>query len=324
MGTAQPARLELPTGLPVGTVNAYLFTEPEPILVDTGVKSPASWEALLYGLGAQGLTVADLSRVIITHAHVDHYGQASDIAEQSDTEIWVCDLGASWLEATAAMWAQRTRFYSEFFLPALGLPAAGAGTLLSGIQALETLGSPVPANRLHTFPVDGVLQMGGRSWQVLHTPGHASMQTCFFEPDTGLLLAADMLLATTPAPVVESPVDGSYDRVPALPRFLESLDVLEALEISLVLPGHGRPFDDHREVIRRQRERIQLRKNECLEWIEAGFHTVSDLLDKMYAHHPPQFRFAGLWMLIGYLDLLEQKGRVEPRTIEGIWHYYAT
>jgi glyoxylase-like metal-dependent hydrolase (beta-lactamase superfamily II) len=177
---------------------------------------------------------------------------------------------------------------------------------------------------VRTFSTTGTLQLGGRSWQILHTPGHASNQTCFLEPYHGTLLAADMLLATTPTPVVESPPGGATERVPALPQFLHSLALLERLEIALVLPGHGRPFDNHRQVIQRQRERIMLRKQECLGWIEAGYNTVSDLLDKMYAHHPAQYRFAGLWMLVGYLDLLLDGDAIEQRTIDGVWHYYPT
>jgi glyoxylase-like metal-dependent hydrolase (beta-lactamase superfamily II) len=182
--------------------------------------------------------------------------------------------------------------------------------------------APIIPERIHSFPVDGVLQMGGKPWQVLHTPGHASMQTCFYQEESRLLLSADMLLAITPVPVVESPPEGSTKRVPGLPLFMRSLDLIEGLKVDLVLPGHGRSFGDHREVIQRQRDRIARRKEECRQWVEKGFATPADLVDKMYAHRPVQFRFAGLWMLIGYLDLLEAEGAIEQRTIGGVWHYY--
>ena len=43
----EPIRLELPTDLGVGPVNAYLFTQPEVVLVDAGIKTDACWEALV-------------------------------------------------------------------------------------------------------------------------------------------------------------------------------------------------------------------------------------------------------------------------------------
>jgi glyoxylase-like metal-dependent hydrolase (beta-lactamase superfamily II) len=320
----EPYRLELPTGLQEGSVNAYLFTEPEPLLVDTGIKSDESWSALEKGLSQHGLTVTDIVRVIITHAHVDHYGQAGAIAAKSDADIWISQLGLPWLKEESDYYDQRHIFYRDFFLPSVGLAPETREMFQAGYKALIEQSHPIPASRIYSFSLDDHLQMGGRSWQVVHTPGHASMQTCFYDPQNRLLLSADMLLATTPTPVVENLPDGSWDRIPALPLFLKSLDKIEALEIKTVLPGHGRPFGDHRTVIQHQRERIYRRSDECLDWIKAGYHTPVELLDKMYAHHPAAFRFTGLWMLIGYLDLLEIEGRVRRDVEEGVWHYYPT
>ena len=82
---------------------------------------------------------------------------------------------------------------------------------------------------------------------------------------------------------------------------MQSLDLIEALDVEVVLPGHGRPFRQHRQVIQRQRERIFERKNECLGWVEAGFSTLAELLDKMYAHRS-RSNFAsqdyGCWWVI--------------------------
>ena len=82
-----PIRLELPTGFQFGTVNAYLFAEPEPVLVDTGLKSEASWAALQDGLAEHGLTVADLDQLIITAVRPD--GLPSKARPTSRLPIWV-------------------------------------------------------------------------------------------------------------------------------------------------------------------------------------------------------------------------------------------
>ncbi len=322
MDETKPVRIELPAGNQMGTVNAYLFAEPEPILIDTGLKTDESWEALQLGLAEHGLSVVDISRVIITHAHVDHDGQAGTIVNQSDADIWISELGKPWLQYQQAYRKRGATYYREQFLPATGLDGEQLDQVASGFNVIGQQRAPIPPERIHAFPINGTLQMGGKPWQVLYTPGHCSMQTCFYQPESRLLLSADMLLAITPVPVVESPPEGSTERVPGLPLFLDSLDLIEGLEVDLVLPGHGRPFSNHRQVIQRQRERILMRKAECLGWIEGGVTTPIDLVDKMYAHRPPQYRFAGLWMLIGYLDLLLAEGAIEQRTIGGVWHYY--
>lgn len=317
-----PIRLELPTEFQLSTVNAYLFTEPEPVLVDTGVKSAESWALLESSLAAHGLAVADLKRVVITHPHVDHFGQAAVIAEHSSAEIWVAEIGKEWVQDFPGMWRQRMDYYRDDFLRCVGLPPAMIEMVMNYMAMLTTMCDPVPAERIVTFGLNEMLELGGRSWQVLHTPGHATMQTCFYQPETRQFLSADMLLAKTPTPIVERPSD-AVARIPALPQFLDSLKLVEALDIAIVYPGHGKPFSNYREVIERQRARIHQRKEECYQLIAAGYHTVAELVEQMYGHYPLQHRFAGLWMLIGYLDLLQAEGRVTERVVDGVWHYAA-
>ena len=317
----EPLRIEFPIGWSMGSVNAYLFTQPEIVLVDAGVKTDACWEMLVDGLAAHGVAVPDISRVVITHPHVDHFGLAGRLAAESDAMVWICELGAPWLTSMEPMWAERMAYYRRDFLPPLGLPPETNEMILWGMRGLAAHADPVPAGRVVPFKPDGTLQMGGRAWQVIHTPGHAAMQTVFYQPETRHLLSADMLLAVTPAPVIDHPPPGER-RVPSLPHFMRSLAVLAALDIETVYPGHGRPFGEHRSVIARQQERIAGRKAQCLELIRAGQSTIPELLESMYAHQPPEGRVAGLWMLIGYLDLLLDEDLIAEDKVDGTYHYH--
>ena len=316
----EPMRLEFPIGWSMGSVNAYLFSRPEVVLVDAGVKTEECWDMLVDGLAAHGVAVTDISRVVITHPHVDHFGLAGRIAAESDATVWICDLGAPWLTDMDRMWAERMTYYRRDFLPPLGLLPETNEMILWGMQGLAAHADPVPAERVVIFRPDGVLRLGGAAWQVIHTPGHASTQTVFYQPETRQLLSADMLLAVTPAPVIDHPSPGEK-RAPSLPLFLRSLDALEELDIDRVYPGHGRPFGDHRAVIARQRERIAGRKAQCLDLIRGGQATIPELLESMYAHQPPEGRVAGLWMLIGYLDLLLDESAIIEVTIDNVNHY---
>ncbi len=304
----------------MGPVNAYLFTRPEIILVDAGLKTADCWAALVDGLAAHGVAVRDIARVVITHPHVDHYGLAGRIVAESDATVWVYEAGAPWLTGRD-LWEARHAYYRDALLPRLGLPRQAVEMMLAGLRGMATLVDPVPAERIVTFRPGGALRLGGRPWDILHAPGHAATQTIFHQPDTGLLLSADMLLAVTPTPVIEHPPPGANRRPPSLPHFLHSLDLVESLDVATVYPGHGRPFGDHRRVIARQRERITSRKTECLDLIRAGRATVPELLDALYAHQPPEGRVAGLWMLVGYLDLLLAHGAVTEEEVDGICYY---
>ncbi|WP_420644796.1 MBL fold metallo-hydrolase [Candidatus Leptofilum sp.] len=313
-----PIRIELPTEFNVGPVNSYLFTEPEPILVDCGVDTEAGWDALQGGLAQHGLMPTDIHRIIITHPHVDHFGLATHILAQSDCQVWVSDLAPEWLTNPKKMFGLRLAYYRDYFLRQAGLPKEASQLVQAYFAKVGEETTPIPAERIQTFKIEAWLAMGGADWQVLHMPGHASHQTCFYQPDSRQFLSADMLLPKTPTPIVERPSDG-ITRQPSLPIFMESLKRCEALEIDWVFPGHGEPFQNHCQLIHKQRNRIHKRKDEALTLIQQGHHTAYALMNEMYAHYPPAFRVAGLWMLIGYLDLLQAEGKIEVETVGSVW-----
>ncbi len=318
-----PIRLELPTGFDFGTVNAYLFPEPEPVLVDTGLKSAASWAALEAGLARYGLSAANLARVVITHPHVDHCGQARQIVEAGRAEVWINAPGRPWLLDLPGLMQDRVDYYREVYLPCWGLPPAIERRLVAELAGLADVTEAVPAARVQIFHPGDTLEMGGLDWQVLPAPGHAPSQTCFYQPQTRQLLSADMLLARTPAPVLDRP-GGSDPLLPAGPplaQFLDSLARLDSLDVERVYPGHGQPFDHHRQVIAGQRERLAARRAECLAHITAGHRTVAALMDRMYSLEPGGFRLVGLWMLVGYVQLLQAEGLVKEELVNGVAHY---
>lgn len=320
MAVINPVRIELPTPFDVGPVNAYLFPAPEPVLVDTGVDTEESWQVLVEALAAHGLAVADLQRVIITHAHVDHFGAAARLAAHSQAQIHIAGLGADWLLHPRQKWGQRIAYYRDYFLAACGLSPAGQQLVVAYMTAAAENSPPVAPERVTTFAIGAQLPLGGAGWQVLHMPGHAYHQTCFYQPETEQLISADMLLHKTPTPIVEAPPDGRT-RVPALPVYLDSLARVEALALAQVYPGHGRVITNPYALIQQQRQRILERKEEAYSLIQEGHATLMALVNIMYAHYPENARIAGLWMLVGYVDLLQAEQRLQAWLVDGVWHY---
>jgi len=226
-----------------------------------------------------------------------------------------------WLLDFAGMWQKRLDFYRDIFLPQTGLPLPTQRAVVAYFESVKESFESVPADCVQTFRAGEMLSLGGLDWRVIHTPGHASHQTCFYQPETRQFISADHLLHRAPTPIVERPSTGN-GRVPALPQFLQSLDLVEPLEMDIVYPGHGDLITNHRALIRQQRERIQQRKLECLSLVDAGHETIAELVEIMYAHYPAQARFSGLWMLVGYLDLLQAEGLVKERPVGEVLHFY--
>jgi len=260
----EPIRIELPTMYGMKSVNAYLFLDPEPILVDCGEKTDAAWEALKTALSTHNLAIKDLKKVIITHAHVDHIGMAGRIVEEGGAEVWVNEYCYDWAVNTERMWEQRMGMMQKHIFG--DMPPDGDGEnfkkmLFSFMGAVMNAWDTLPVEKVKTFPVEGTLNIGGADWQVIYAPGHTNMQTCFYQKEKKWLIGADMLLSITPTPVIEFRLDAPTKRQKGLAEMLQSFEKMKTLEIDTVFPGHYEPFSDHRRLIEAQVRRIHMRKD---------------------------------------------------------------
>ncbi|MEZ4886281.1 MAG: MBL fold metallo-hydrolase [Chitinophagales bacterium] len=312
-----PIRIVLPTIFGMKTVNAYLYLHPEPTLIDCGENSDASWQTLQKELAANDLKISDIKKVIITHAHIDHIGMAGRICEHSDAEIWVSEYAYDWAVDLETMRKLRLQIISE------GLEAMGDspvnGLFKSIFTKFDSYWLPIPANRVKTFPMEGSLQFGGQTWQIIYAPGHCINQVCFYQPETLQLFSADMLLKITPTPVIDACLEPPYTRNKSILQLLDSYDKFSKLNINIVYPGHYEPFDYPKVIIEKQLSRIHQRKAECLKWISEGVSDFFGLIQKLYGKN---FSLPTIPMLVGYLDLLLAENSIFVlKTADGLRYF---
>jgi glyoxylase-like metal-dependent hydrolase (beta-lactamase superfamily II) len=96
-----------------------------------------------------------------------------------------------------------------------------------------------------THPVEhgDVLELAGREWFVVHTPGHTGDHFCLHDPESGTFIAGDHVL-----PTITPHISGISSSPDPLSSFFYSLDrVAEIADVEQVLPAHGHPFSDLRE-----------------------------------------------------------------------------
>lgn len=312
-----PHRIELPF-VPGSMVNVYLIREPKPVLIDAGYNSAECWNALQAGLAQQGLQASDLECVIVTHPHVDHYGLAAKIASAGKAEVWMCETGVEWLYDFPRVYQHRVDYHRDLLLPGLGISQEGQAGFMQWMNFAIRNWESIPENRIKSFAKDGVVELGGAAWQVMHTPGHDATIVVFHQPESQQLIASDALLIPTATPVVETPPLGQ-PRHPSLPEMLVSMRKIATLEVETVYPGHGSPFTNHRNVVEAQIKRIHQRKEECYQHILNGASTVAQLFQRMYGAPATVMGMAGLWMALGYVDLLIAEGRVAMQDKNGLW-----
>jgi glyoxylase-like metal-dependent hydrolase (beta-lactamase superfamily II) len=96
-----------------------------------------------------------------------------------------------------------------------------------------------------------VLDIGARRWQVMAAPGHDPESVILFDAEHGVLISADALWENGFG-VVFPELDGA-DAFGDVERVL---DLIEALPVRCVIPGHGAPFTDIAGALQRARSRL--------------------------------------------------------------------
>ncbi len=228
-------RLPLPwPGVPHG--NAWALASGDGIvLFDTGIHGDESIEDLELAMRMVGLRIEDVSLLVCTHAHSDHYGEAAEIVRRAGCELWmnpdyqhVEPLATDpdgLLEARLEM-ARRAGVPKERLDVARELRTGRP----SGIRELVA-----PDREL----LDGVtVDTDHGTWEVIETPGHAPSHVCFWQPDRRLLISGDHLLGQ-----IHLYFDYGYSPDP-IGEFLASLERVRGLGARLCLSGHGRTFTD--------------------------------------------------------------------------------
>ena len=92
-GAQEIPRIVLPIGVnAVESVNCYVLPDGDRVtLIDCGVWRPdlpdGGVAALEAGLRGAGYALTDVGRVVITHAHIDHYGLAGRLMELTGAEL---------------------------------------------------------------------------------------------------------------------------------------------------------------------------------------------------------------------------------------------
>ncbi|MBL8384507.1 MAG: MBL fold metallo-hydrolase [Burkholderiales bacterium] len=282
--------------------------------VDTGVglePTRAAWEQVF----ATGLEGRPIKRVIITHAHPDHLGNAD----------WLCarfaDHGCR-LTATAGeyLWGRVVQqgmpgFGNDALVAHFrrhGLAPALCDEIERGRRRYFATLVPAVPDSFHRMRDGDTLTIGGRSWLVHCGYGHSTEHASLFCPELDLVISGDMLLPRISTNIAVSPNEPDAD---PLKWFLDSICLYERLPADvLVLPSHGRLFRGARARVAQLRSHHDARLAETLAACEQAA-SAGDILPVMFprgldAH---QATFA-IGEALAHLHYLRGAGEVSSAT----------
>ncbi len=315
----KPISLTLPTPFAIGPINVYLFEGPELTLVDTGAKTRLTMEALRQGLEAHGHTVSEIRRIVITHAHLDHFGLAAQIVAESGAQVLTQRRNFHWLTDFYQEWVRRYDFYGDIFRQS-GLSEEMRQAVQEASAAISRYAESVPVT---TLLDDGdALTLDGAVWQVLHTPGHAGGLICLYQPEQRILLSSDHLLKDiTSNPLLEPPLPGEQTRRRSLVEYMASLQRVADLPVDVALPAHGEPITDHRALIAERFRFHRARQERILDLLATGGKTVYQIAQGLFQKLSSLDTFLAISEVIGNIDVLVEEGLVVENSRDGLLYY---
>jgi glyoxylase-like metal-dependent hydrolase (beta-lactamase superfamily II) len=222
-------RVTFPLPLGIDHVHCYLVRRPDGswMLVDTGLGLPgpeARWAPVLDALDAP------VSRIVVTHFHPDHVGDAGPVAELASARVLQGRLD---YEQCRRVWGEERdpERYARHAV-AHGLPRGDVGDLRRESDAMAQV---VHAAR-DPEPLEPDAELDG--WRVVHLPAHADGHLALLRG--GILLAGDAIFASI------SPTVGLYPggRPDPLGDYLGSLERILELAPAVAFAGHGETVTD--------------------------------------------------------------------------------
>jgi glyoxylase-like metal-dependent hydrolase (beta-lactamase superfamily II) len=225
-------------------VNAYLIQGDRGwLLVDSGWNTNQAFSALGRQLGEVGIGFEDISRIVITHFHPDHYGLAGRVVELSGASVALHEVEKAFIDSR---YVNMDSLLNETatLLRAHGVPEPDLPNLQKASVGVRQFVLPVsPETTLHGGET---IRQGRFDFEVVWTPGHSPGHVCLYERAKRMLISGDHVLPNTFPNVGLHPQSGDNP----LGNYLHSLAAVDALDIDLVLPAHEHVFTSLRQRVR--------------------------------------------------------------------------
>jgi len=308
----------VPTSNKLKSVNFYLVKQENSLtLIDAGLNSDDCWNSLLKTLKENNHTLTDLTEILLTHHHTDHVGLVERIVSNHSIPVYAHPYAKLVLKRDEEYLKMRVEFFRNLY------HEMGCGEM--GENQVANLYNPIFLNedkKIHC-EIQEINNNQLYGFDIMDIPGHAPDQIAFYHRECKWLFAGDLLIEHISSNAfIEPNYDGTKTK--SLIQQKRSLENCLSLSIDLVFSGHGRIIENPKDLIKARIKEIDEKADKYLNMIKSEISTASELAQFRYKEKYGKQFFNVMSEIIGYLDYLENQGKITKEKKKGIWHYYCS
>lgn len=301
-------RVEVPTPYTVGPANCYLLAGDALVLIDTGPLTSTGLDILKQALRKVKARLRDLDAILLTHAHVDHFGMGSVLRDKSDARIYTHGEDRTYVEDFPQSHYRTVKRLGDHSVRH-GFPAETYRRIATLYTSSLECGRPADVDRIVK---DGdKLEFGGGALVVMHTPGHTPGSVCYHDPKSGDLFVGDTVLEKA------TPIAFFRGHAPTakigLSLYLESLQRLKRVKTRRVCPGHRPSFPRFRSAVHSIERHVERTERHILRCLNHGERSAWEVSREVF----PDARLTDQWLAfaktLGMLEHLMEQRCVEER-----------
>ena len=274
-------------------------------LIDSGSGAEKSNADLEAGIIRTGHKFSDLTHILLTHGHIDHYGGLPYLRERTQAQIGLHELDlqtVSHHEQRLAVMSRRL----DNFLASAGISAGRRAELLRMYYFTKALYRSVSVD--FTYEACG-MKVG--PFEMVHAPGHCPGHVAIKLDD--IVFSGDLVLERiTPhqSPEELSPFMG-------VRHYLESLSILGAWAQGsrLALNGHDEPITELPARIASTRQHLSRRVQQVLDALSEP-RTLAEVTEQVYGSIGGYNALLVIEKVGAYVEYLYQRGLIEITNLD--------
>lgn len=182
----------------------------------------------------------------------------------------------------------------------------GFGALSADILSLTT--EDVDSSFVPDVALRHKATIGSGDWelQALHTPGHFPNHMCYYLPKQSVLFSGDHVMGWSTT-VIVPPLGSLLD-------YMESLNILEHCDASLMLPSHGDEVGNPNVRIDEVRQHRKMRHSQVKACMSAGKIDPAIIVEEIYEGLSPRLVEAAKGSVMAHMEVIELEAESREQT----------